>query len=300
MLKKQIALPVLLLLSNVLFAGTRDSVQHRYFSFTYANDVFFGNDRYLTQQVDIAYSPGIRKNSNKQTIWQIQQQVFTPSDIFGDTIQKNDRPYAAILSLSLTQKKYFADKHLQLNYSAALGAIGPYAFGKQTQSSIHKAIDSRQPLGWDFQIRSAPFIQLQAGVEKEIVKHSAIALLISGKLNAGTVYNHADADLILHLHNNNSYFLLERNNNPMSYSLTLNSTIRYVAYNGTLQGSAVGSNNPYTIAASDISTIVLQQTVRIAGSYKRIGISLYATSLTKEFKTGTTHKWGALEFTYHF
>ncbi len=80
----------------------------------------------------------------------VGQLMYTPRDITVSGPQPNDRPWGGFLYFGLTAHAYEGR-----TFSAAevkLGLTGKYAFAEQTQTAIHKIVDSARPAGWDQQL----------------------------------------------------------------------------------------------------------------------------------------------------
>lgn len=82
------------------------------------------------------------------------QTMFTPQDISESRLIRDDRPYAGWLygGLRLTSEQPNARQRLELD----LGVIGPPSLANQTQTIVHKTIDTQVPNGWEHQLSTEP------------------------------------------------------------------------------------------------------------------------------------------------
>ena len=102
----------------------------------------------------------------------IGQTIFTPDNLVADTLQRSDRPYAASLFLQAGVVRNWARASAVAELT--IGMIGPYAFGEQAQSLAHWTwADGRpRPMGWRYQLRSAPLLAVRSSwVKTQIPAH---------------------------------------------------------------------------------------------------------------------------------
>ena len=72
------------------------------------------------------------------------------------------------------------------------------------------------------------------------------------------------------------------------------SRVNFIGYDATMQGGLFNRTSPYTIAASDVSRITFQADAGIIVNFKKLYLSYTQSFLTKEFRTGTYHRWGGI------
>ncbi len=273
---------------------------YRQFHFSYSNDLYHSTDRYLTQLAYFKYiTPWQNKHQNEFTV---QQNVYTPSDIFGDTVQKNDRPYTSLLFASYKMTRLLTEHHLLLSGQLSIGSLGKYGLGEQTQREIHYAVNSRQALGWQYQLANAPLINTQVGLDKGLIVQNNFEYILGGQLNAGTVFNDVAVAQIIRVHVGNSFFPYLNTSKLKSFrfALTMRNELKLIRYNGTLQGGIGSRHNIYTLTQKQITPLVYYQQIGLHLAYQRLGITYSESYISKEFKTGFTHKWSTVLFSYLF
>ncbi|MEJ2469892.1 MAG: lipid A deacylase LpxR family protein [Desulfuromonadales bacterium] len=135
-----------------------------------------GADRYYTHGTRISYlsseeTPAWLKQAARlvpifsrvghlRTSYAIGQSIFTPEDITRRELIEDDRPYAGWLygAVGLISDHRVRDGNLQSNRFDSLelniGVVGPNAFAEETQTWVHKIVDSPKPQGWDNQLRN--------------------------------------------------------------------------------------------------------------------------------------------------
>ena len=68
-----------------------------------------------------------------------------------------------------------------------------------------------------------------------------------------------------------------------------------MGYDATLQGGLFTHDNPYVIAAGDISRITFRSEMGVVLGYGRLSLGGNARYLTKEFRTGKPHLTGGVQ-----
>ncbi len=156
-----------------VLADTAEDEPGGTFNVTYENDVFNGTDQNYTNGVSIQYTdtlnrvphgvryaaaPFIDPGANIRVTYQLGQNMYTPQDIEQKIPDPEDRPYAGWLYGSVGVLADTDDSLTSLQLS--LGVVGPAALGEQVQSFVHSAIDTREPRGWDSQLKNEPALLL--------------------------------------------------------------------------------------------------------------------------------------------
>ncbi|UUX51638.1 lipid A deacylase LpxR family protein [Nisaea acidiphila] len=140
---------------------------------TIENDLVNGTDRDYTHGTAIQWtsppnrdplnigffaSPFVSRNADIRITYQLGQNLYTPQDIERKPPDPDDRPYGAWLYGAVGVVADDEDSLTSLQLS--LGVVGPAALGEQVQSFVHSVIDSREPRGWDSQIKNEPALLL--------------------------------------------------------------------------------------------------------------------------------------------
>jgi len=94
----------------------------------------------------------LQANTNKGWGVTVGQQIWTPTDLTAIFEGENDRPYTGFLFIEANVFEYSAQSANK--YSLMLGAVGPDAFGENSQKSVHSLIGSPKPMGWGRQIEN--------------------------------------------------------------------------------------------------------------------------------------------------
>lgn len=207
-------------LEDRLLSEPREKRNGQYWTFNHENDMLGskGQDQNYTSGVRLSYHnaalnlpswartigelyPGFRINDTTAVTYSLGQNLYTPADITAYIPDPNDRPYAAWLYSSIGLSTVTNNHHDQIEL--ALGIVGPWALGKQTQTFIHHHVStsSDDPHGWEHQLHNEPGLMLSWGREypdlwsTHIDKALYLSLAPSIGTSLGNVYTLAQAGL---------------------------------------------------------------------------------------------------------
>lgn len=188
----------------------------------YENDIFAGEDRYYTSGVRLTRVaearqapswlesvarrfPGFDQAEVLPYSLAIGHNIYTPADIVNPSFPPDDRPYAAWLHVKFatgTIQHGGADR-----VRVGLGIVGPAALGKQIQKTVHRAIDTDMPRGWDTQLRNEPTLLLGYDRFRRILDRAqpdrfGFDLSLLGGITLGNAHTHASTGSFLRLGHN--------------------------------------------------------------------------------------------------
>jgi lipid A 3-O-deacylase len=169
-----------------------------FFRVVYDNDLFSGTDRYYTQGVIIEMSvPALsawplskilvplNKLANNYYWSAFEQDCFTPKSIRRDTVNRFDRPYAALLYYSRYLLSMNDRRKQRLSTRLDLGVIGPLAGGRETQTAIHRATNNDEPLGWQHQLKNDLLLNYSLAIEQGLLVKRFFETTVFGKPGPG-------------------------------------------------------------------------------------------------------------------
>jgi lipid A 3-O-deacylase len=175
------------------------------------NDLFAGTDRYYTSGIKLSWSspdlarledtpysspflplfnllPYIQDDHyQKNLIFALGQNIYTPDNTETASLVENDRPYAGWLyvGLGVVWKTAQVRNSLILN----VGVVGPWSYAQETQRLIHDLRNLDHPNGWDNQLDNElgavlvydrtwrwPEIKRRSGLNFELLPHYGAAL----------------------------------------------------------------------------------------------------------------------------
>jgi len=147
----------------------------RVISFVLENDLFNGTDKDYTNGVRFAFLSSeaqtpefarwmannllpLSPEGNKRIGFALGQNMYTPEDKSVSGRLYEQRPYAGWLYGSIGM---VSDTGKTLdNVMLTLGVVGPYSLGDETQTFVHRVIDSPKARGWGNQLKTEPGIIL--------------------------------------------------------------------------------------------------------------------------------------------
>jgi hypothetical protein len=279
-----------------------------YFRFHYDNDFFTKTDYYYSQGVTLEYvHPGLQKfflskilvrpvNTLKTTGITFNLFAFTPTSIRSASILSGDRPYAAAMSFKIFVKATDTIHQQQIASSLQSGVIGPLAQGENIQTSIHRWLHNKLPLGWQYQIQNDIILNYQLNYEKKIaaIKNELLINAVA-EARAGTLQDRLSTGInFMAGHFTDPYQYGKRK--KMAYYLFGQGRINFIGYDALMQGGLFNRNNPYTIKAADVSRITFQADAGLILNFPKFYLSYTQSFLTKEFRTGLYHRWGGISF----
>ena len=68
----------------------------------------------------------------------------------------------------------------------------------------------------------------------------------------------------------------------------------FIGYDASMQGGLLNRKSPYVIAGIDVTRVTFQADAGIILNFRKLYLSYTQSLLTKEFRTGTYHRWGVV------
>ena len=282
--------------------------KENYFRFHYDNDFFTKTDKYYTQGISFEYvNPKLRKNPITKLLWKpfdtkaqygISLNLFghTPTSIASDSILYGDRPFNANISLKSFLIQVDEIHQQQISTALSIGVMGPAALGFEIQDNIHKWLNNIRPQGWQFQTKNDIILNYQLNHEKQLLAAGNNFLLNSiAEARLGTLNNKLSGGVNFMAGKfNKRYKPVTSEKRKAEFYFYGQGKANFIAYDASMQGGLFTRNNPYVIAAADISRVTLQADAGVVVNFKKLYLSYTQSILTKEFKTGGFHRWGGV------
>ncbi len=286
-------------------ALSQDSLLYKEaYTIRYENDLFTGTDRYYSQGIFLQYDhldidlkwlnkfffrvPDIQRSLQTG----IAQKVYTPSSITSDSLLLDDRPYAATYGYTAKFSSRSRSKNYTLSWSLNTGWIGKPAFGKETQTAIHRWTNNNKPLGWQHQLKNGLSINLSFGVLKTwFTKTKWIRTELGSFTTIGSLTNETRALGMLKL----GYIA-----NQKQFFVYYNPEVRAVAYDGTLQGGLFTKPSEARIASKEITHLVFEQELGFKILYKHFSCGAHVHFQSKLFRSALSQAWGGISLSYYF
>lgn len=303
---------LLLFISTLVFgqkidnmASFEDIKSNNYFRFHYDNDYFTSTDRDYTQGYNFELTaPRLARNpinhlfiSPKNSEFKygisLEHIGFTANNIASDQIQFGDRPFAAAIMLKSFSIATDTIQKTRIVSSLNLGIIGPGAFGGDMQKGIHKATGNTIPKGWYNQIKNDVVINYELTYEKQLFRFQnlfSVQTTATGRI--GTLFTNASGGFNVTLGVINSPFTSTKNKNRFQIYLYTQPLLNVIGYDATLQGGLFDRESVYTIKSREIERFTAQNNYGIVLQYRTFYLEYSQTMLTREFSSGSSHKWG--------
>jgi hypothetical protein len=122
------------------------------FVVTLENDVFTHKDDNYTQGLELSllnYDNDVNGEKKKE-VWGWRNRMYTPEDITCSTNQPGDRPWAGVTTVYHEWTKMDGADAVMTGWE--LGVMGPESGVDWMQTTVHKWIGSRTPMGWSNQV----------------------------------------------------------------------------------------------------------------------------------------------------
>lgn len=272
----------------------------------YDNDFFAATDRYYSQGIALCYKLPVRETrfakklflplagSRKQFGVGLDHMAFTPTTIAWDSVIHHDHPYAATIRLNFLFESIDSARQRSFSWMVSTGLIGPDARGKEMQTAIHRALENPLPKGWEHQVRNGFVLDLGINAQQRVLHFGQwMNLLVQESANAGTVRTDATLGTRLQV----QYFTRRDRLRIVVYA---NPAVRFVGYDGTLQGATTSQRNEYTIAAKDVSRVILQREFGVNLQWGPMTATGVFQIQSHQYTGGLTHRWGGIRFGWRF
>ena len=279
-----------------------------YFRFHYDNDYFTKSDEYYTQGITFEFvHPAIKRFPLSKLLWQpfktepqygISLNLFgyTPTSILSDSILYGDRPFNAGISVKTFLIQVDEEKHQQISTAFSLGVTGPAALGYEIQYNIHHWLKNPLPHGWEYQTKNDIIINYQLNYEKQIIAAGNNFLLnASAEARLGTINTKINGGFNFMAGRFNKRFTqVDVKKSKAEYYFYAQGRMNLIGYDASMQGGLFNRKSPYVIPGKDINRATLQADAGIIVNFRKLYLSYTQSILTKEFKTGTYHRWGGV------
>lgn len=290
------------------------------FGFQSDNDSFLaqGSDRYYTNGLFVFFRRGLTVDDttrlkNKVLGIEAGQKIFNPAS--GQTPDREmvDRPFAAYLYAG-ANLNFLYNNESNLKLGAQIGMVGPAALGRQAQEVIHNTFGFYELQGWEYQIRNNFQFNLQGEYNRLLGRAGKDAdVSLNTYANLGTGFTGAGAGFLVRLGNFNQLFnsvstqstaIKQRGFEPLNkheFFFYLRPTLRFVAYDATIEGSLFNNDNNGVEVRLTRKPIVFSQQFGITYGGERWIFDISAVFQTKDTKEMLkAHQWGSATILYRF
>jgi hypothetical protein len=294
-------------------ASYRNIESETYFRFHYDNDYFAASDENYTQGYSFeVVLKSLEKNPINHLFIKpkdvkskyglaIEHIGFTPDDYVSEAIQFGDRPFASAIMLKSFTMATDTIRKMRLSQAFSLGLIGPGAFGKEMQVGIHEATGNKVPGGWDNQIKNDVIINYRVDYEKQLYKYNNFfELNTNSTIQLGTLFTKASVGANMIIGKINSGFITPKTERKFQIYAYVEPRLSLVGYDATLQGGLFNNSSPYTISSDNIERLTAQFDFGLIIKTRTLYFEYTRSTITREFKTGSSAKWGGIRIGFTF
>ncbi len=281
---------------------------------SYENDFFTASDRYYTQGLDIeVVSPAFRRLITNKLLYTppfsytrygvgIQHNGYTPNSVSENSILYGDRPYAGVTLLKTFALAIDTVNRQRFYTSVNAGVIGSAAFAGDIQMSVHKFLGNYAPHGWLHQIRNDVAINYNAAYEKEVLRAGRFLSVSGGaNVNLGSLNCGVGVDGTIMVGYFLSPFTDERRRKGMPQLFIYEHPGIYLpGYDATLQGGVFNRYSPYVVTETHVVRPVLRNRYGFVLAWRSVYLEYFVATLSKEFSTGESHRFGGVQFVVGF
>ncbi len=314
MRKTVFSISLLLLLINLM---AQEKLSPSFLKYDYRlvvdNDVFaldINKDRYYSSGIYAAVRilQDSSKNGSKVIrSYQLNQQMYTPTQVRWTELWQLDRPYAGVLTVSASNE-YYLKNNTYFKVNLEVGILGPWSLVGESQTSWHRWFGMPEPMGWKYQIENTPVVNLHLSRIKPFFSTNDVEISNVTNASIGTIYNNIKHEVLLRFGdlrpNNQSAFTGSTLGSPPSETRNMKEFyifyapgVEYVFQNATLQGSLFSDNSPHTV---DAIHWVWHHRFGMMWSWSRFDIGFTAFFRSPENKTAIKHNYAGIRLNQRF
>jgi lipid A 3-O-deacylase len=288
------------------------------FGFRSDNDSFlaFGQDQYYTNGLFISFRHAARQDSTKtqlaKKIWEAEAGQYMFNGYTGkiNRIENVDRPFAAYLYAGGRMLWVRTDEQ---SFEAALnvGTIGPQAFGKEVQETLHEAIGFYEINGWQWQVNNAVGINASLKYTTVLSRPSERSdFSLNSYVNLGNTFVSLGSGILFRSGRINPFFNSVSNNTRISnttkgqhpekeFFFFTRPMLNLVIYDATVEGGMfLSDQGPVTYSPKRVQ---YAQELGFNYAVNRWTLNFFITLKSREVKTQkTAHQYGSAMVYYRF
>lgn len=232
----------------------------------------------------------------------VNQNIYSPQEIFNENIDQIDRPYAGWLYAGGSLTLFMREKTV-LTGSVDLGVTGPESGGEWAQKHWHALFDMDEPINWGYQIRNAVVGHVNVLVQRQLATARSADLISETVLQAGSLLTNVRQGLTMRIgaieplyHSLYTNSRLDRTVSLEQYQrheffLFVNGTVERVFHNGLLNGEL---QNGQSLPIRPGENWVVHYRWGVQYGNHRWNLVLAVNHLTPEFEGGKHHNYGSI------
>ena len=278
----------------------------------YENDLFAKSDEDYSQGISFELnhpfflkSPVTRillkTKSVTRTGISLEHDAYTPSYLDTSGILRNDRPYAATLSVRSFRISEDTLRKFRLVSSFTLGVIGPAAGGKEIQTGIHKAINGIRPLGWGNQISNDLLVNYRVDAQKSLFTiTSRFLIAANASVVVGSPYTGVNAGFAIMAGHFNSPFFKQAVIGKVRIYVYFQPVVSYLLYDATLQGGLFSRSSVYVVSQNQLHELRSLNTAGLVLEFGKLRLEGSFSARSNGNRNSAAHCWGGIHVGINF
>ncbi|WP_256009501.1 lipid A deacylase LpxR family protein [Desertivirga xinjiangensis] len=302
----------------LLLPGLSYSQQENFrneFGFRSDNDAYLamGQDRYYTNGLFITFRHALREKYQEgaKKIWEAELGQYLYNAVSGNIPSLNlvDRPFAAYLYTGF-KMNWFKGNEDHFQAGLQIGTIGPAAYGREIQQTLHDIVGFYEIRGWEYQVKNEVGINSSFGFNKLLVRGGNNDLSLRTYANLGNTFTGAGAGLLYRTGNINKFFKSVSDNSRISNSLNdsiprkeaffyARPMLNFIAYNASLQGGMFKEDKGPVVFTPN--RLLFAQELGVMYAKNRWSLNFSVIFQSKELKEQRkAHQYGSASIFYRF
>ncbi len=280
------------------------------------NDMLFSTDNYYTAGIAFSYTNKKFEKTLAQLILKprfknvlnysgfgVEQRMFTPTSITQPGLVPHDQPYSAYLLLTNFSVNVNLERKMKVSNEIGVGLMGPYAFGEEMQTLVHKAVGSAIPVGWENQLRSTFLLDYQFRIERGFGADwfaNHVVTFVDARF--GTLINRIQLGTMIKFGNKNRYLQelsLGNIEKKLIWEWVFSANLQGVFYDATLQGGLF-SNDPNALSSNEIISHQYRFRMGVTLYYQNFSLRYMINYNSSTFNESVYHRYGGINIGYSF
>ncbi|MCT4624612.1 MAG: lipid A deacylase LpxR family protein [Schleiferiaceae bacterium] len=243
-----------------------------------------------------------RYNENSTFGFELEQNLYTPSNLTSTDPKDFDRPYSSYLLLKYRGVHVDDSNRWKFQSSIAIGVLGELGGGGLVQNFIHSLTPtSHEVIGWSTLHSSLPVVSVNIEFEKGLYARKNLQWLGVAKTELGNLYSNVELGAKLYVGGFSPYFssplfLPEKGAWQVVGFAELFGKMQW--YNATLNGPYFYNDMPGNISAEQ--QFLYYYSFGVEATYDRLFLLLKLTNSLNEVKGLDNHVWGTLSLGFRF
>ncbi|NLR77417.1 lipid A deacylase LpxR family protein [Chitinophaga eiseniae] len=261
-------------------------------------DLFY-MPRKLPRTIPDRWMPRAGQESVNTYGWGFMQAMFTPRIIKREVPPPGDYAYSAGLFIIRSLHSANPVRKYNLQTSWVAGVMGPWALGKETQTTVHRLLGFQTPRGWSSQLKNDVLLNLNIAAEKQLFGYKRFIEVIGGtELCAGTMLNTLSAYSLIRIGKMQPYFngylsqYATNTGDAQHWQLyfTVQPSARLMLTNALIEGGMFSNReSAHRTMADGHSTFAMHKLLGgidygVVAVYRQVGFSLSQKSVSSMIK----------------